>query len=115
MRDALRQDQTLYSRIYPYLIMNIQTLHSEGKAVSAKSLFKGGEGNLTTIQLLENSQLKEHITKVPALLVCVVGKVVFNNEQGIKETLLPGDYINIEPMVKHWLDATLDSQLLLFK
>ena len=95
--------------------MHIKALHSEGKPVSAKKLFKGGEGSLTGIQILENSQLKEHITKVPALLVCVEGKAIFMNEQGKKETLAPGDYIAIEPMVKHWVDAVEDSNLLLFK
>jgi len=59
--------------------------------------------------------LKEHITKTPALLVCVEGKVIFNNERGITETLLLGDYVNIEPMIKHWVDAISDSSLLLFK
>ncbi len=78
-------------------------------------LFKGEEGNLTAIQILENQQLKEHITKTPALLVCVKGKVVFNNDQGMKETLMAGDYVSIEPMVKHWVDAVIDSNLLLFK
>lgn len=95
--------------------MNLVTLHDAAKMVSAKSLFKGGEGNLTAIQILENAQLKEHLTKVPAVLVCVSGKVVFNDEQGKKETLMPGDYLHIEPMVRHWVDATQNSSLLLFK
>lgn len=49
------------------------------------------------------------------LNICIEGKVVFNNEQGMEVTLLPGDYANIEPMVKHWVDAVVDSYLLLFK
>jgi quercetin dioxygenase-like cupin family protein len=41
--------------------------------------------------------------------------VEFENESGLKETLHSGDYINIEPNVKHWLNGNLDSQLLLLK
>lgn len=95
--------------------MNIKALHNIEKPVSAIALFKEGEGNLSAIQILGKQRLKEHITKTPALLICVEGEVVFNNEQGKTETLLPGDYVNIEPMVKHWVTATLDSNLLLFK
>ena len=95
--------------------MNIKAIHDDEKSVSAKPLFKGEVGNLTGIQILSNQQLKEHITKTSAFLVCIEGEVVFKNEQGIEETLLPGDYVRIEPMVKHWVDAVVDSNLLLFK
>lgn len=94
--------------------MNLKTHHSAEKSVSAVPLFKG-EGIATALQILQNQQLKEHTTKIPALLVCVVGEVVFENENGIKETLQSGDYVNIEPHVKHWVVGKLDSQLLLLK
>ena len=38
-----------------------------------------------------------------------------SNEKGIKETLLSGDFVNIEPMVKHWVDGIIESQLILIK
>lgn len=95
--------------------MNLKALHNIEKQVSAKPLFKGEEGSLRALQILKKQRLKEHITPTPALLVCVIGEVVFNNEQGMEETLLPGDYVNIEPHVKHWIDASVDSHLLLFK
>ncbi len=95
--------------------MNIKDLHTQDKAVSAISLFKGENGNATAIFILKGEQLKEHITKIPALLVCLKGKVIFENEKGKKETLSPGDYIAIDPMVKHWVDALTDSHLILFK
>lgn len=94
--------------------MNLKSSHSTEKPVSAIPLFKG-EGNATALQILQNQQLKEHTTKVPALLICVAGEVIFENENGIKETLQSGDYINIEPFVKHWVIGILDSQLLLLK
>ena len=43
------------------------------------------------------------------------GQVIFENEKGIKETLLSGDFVNIEPMVKHWVVGTIESQLILIK
>ncbi len=95
--------------------MNIKDLHTKLKPVSAIPHFKAEEGNVTAIQILNNQLLKEHTTKIPALLVCVTGEVVFKNEKGTKEILLPGDYVNIEPMVKHSVKGIQDSQLLLIK
>ncbi|MBL7825899.1 MAG: hypothetical protein JNJ57_04655 [Saprospiraceae bacterium] len=95
--------------------MNINELHEPQKGVSAKPLFKASEGNITALQILENAQLTEHITKAPALLMCVSGEVVFENENGLKQLLLTGDYIQIEPFVKHWVKGVQPSQLLLFK
>ena len=95
--------------------MNIKDLHTKLKPVSAIPHFKAAEGNVTAIQILNNQLLKEHTTKIPALLVCVTGEVVFENESGIKEILLPGDYVNIEPMIQHSVKGIADSQLLLIK
>ena len=95
--------------------MNINELHTQEKQVSATFIFKSEVGNTTAIQILQGGKLKEHITKTPALLICVEGEVVFENENGIKETLFSGDYIHIEPMVKHWVEGTIESQLILIK
>ncbi len=95
--------------------MNLKDLHTQEKPVSANSFFKSELGHVNAIQILQGGQLKEHITKTTALLICVEGKVVFENEKGIKETLLAGDFVAIEPMVKHWIDGVSDSQLILIK
>ncbi|MCG3165394.1 MAG: hypothetical protein POELPBGB_01157 [Bacteroidia bacterium] len=95
--------------------MNIKELHTQEKPVSAISLFKSELGNATAIKILQGEKLKEHITRTPALLICMEGEVIFENEKGKKETLMPGDYINIEPMVKHWVEGTVESQLILIK
>jgi quercetin dioxygenase-like cupin family protein len=94
--------------------MNLKSNHSNDKPVSAVPLFKG-EGVATALQILQNQELKEHMTKVKALLICIVGEVVFENEKGIKETLQSGEFVNIEPLVKHWIIGNKDSQLLLLK
>ena len=95
--------------------MNIKELHTEQKAVSAVSLFKAENSMANAIQIKKNETLKEHITKIPALLLCVEGEVVFENEKGEKNTLNSGDYVNIEPNVKHWVFANETSQLVLIK
>lgn len=95
--------------------MNIIDLHTSDKPVSTSALFKDGLGTAVTLRILKGNRLKEHITKTPALLICIDGTAVFENEKGDKSTLVSGDYIYIEPMVKHWVDGVTDSQLLLFK
>lgn len=95
--------------------MNIISIHAEEKLVSAKNIFSTIEGNVTALQIKETGLLKEHITTVPALLVCISGNAVFENEKGIKEYLSSGDMVNIEPNVKHWVQGIENSQLLLIK
>lgn len=95
--------------------MNLKESHTQEKPVSATSLFKSELGNATAIQILQGGKLKEHITKTPALLICIEGEVIFENENGIKETLMSGDYVNIDPMLKHWVVGTIESHLILLK
>jgi quercetin dioxygenase-like cupin family protein len=95
--------------------MNIATLHTHEKTVSATPFFKGTEGTATAIQINRNQKLKEHLTKTPALLLCIEGRVGFEDENGRDEELFPGDYVLIEPMVKHWVNAIATSQLILIK
>jgi quercetin dioxygenase-like cupin family protein len=95
--------------------MNIKDLLAQEKAVAMEVLFRSEQAVATVIQILQGEQLKEHVSKIPALLICVFGKVVFENEKGVKEILESGDYVSIEPMIKHWVIAKSDSQLILFK
>lgn len=95
--------------------MNIEHQHDPAKEVSAIPIFKDGNGTTIAIQLQANATLKEHITKTPALLVCVSGDVIYEDESGVKLQLKSGDYIEIAPEVKHWLNAKITSQLLLCK
>ncbi len=94
---------------------SLKDLHTEDKAVQTKMMFATSEGKVVSLQIQKDKQLKEHITTVPALLVCVKGEVIYENEKGISVTLLSGDFVNIEPNVKHWVNAKIDSNLLLIK
>lgn len=95
--------------------MNLKELHTANKAVQTQLLFSTVEGKIITLQIAKNEQLKEHITKVPALLVCVIGNAVYNDETGKSIVLESGDYVNIEPNVKHWIEAQSDSNFILIK
>lgn len=95
--------------------MNLIELHQNEKEVSAQNLFKGEMGTATAIQLQRNATLKKHITKTPALLLCIDGSITYEDEKEQKISLKSGDYVMITPNVKHWLYASLKSQLILFK
>lgn len=95
--------------------MNIKNLHTENKPVQTAVLFSATEGKVISLQIAAGEQLKEHITKVPVLLVCVSGNAVYTDE---KQTVIPlksGDYVNIEANVQHKLDAIELSNFLLIK
>lgn len=94
--------------------MNLIHKHSD-KAVSTYPLFKGVEGNATALQIKSGEQLKEHITKTEAILMCISGSARFENEKGEVHDLTTGDYVLIEPMVKHWVDGIESVQLVLLK
>lgn len=95
--------------------MNLKSLHTEQKAVQTHLLFQPTDAKVIALQIAKNEQLKEHITKVPALLVCVSGKATYNDEKGTSVTLQSGDYYNIPENVKHWVDAQEESNFLLIK
>lgn len=96
--------------------MNIKDQHNNDKPVSALSVFKGSEGgNTVAMQILKGQQLKEHVSQLPAFLLCVSGEALYEDEKGFKATLQSGDYVTIAPQVKHWVDGVVDSQLVLIK
>lgn len=95
--------------------MNIKEFHDTKNDVSAFTMFKSTEGKTIAIEILEGKQFKEHMTQIPALLVCVNGKVVFEDEKGFSKELKSGDFVKITPFVKHWVNGIETSQLLLMK
>ena len=78
-------------------------------------MFATTEGKVISLQIAKGEQLKEHITKVQALLVCVSGNAVFSNENGLEISLKSGDFVKIEENVKHKVDAIDESNFLLIK
>lgn len=95
--------------------MNISELHSQEKVVSTMIPFVGQEHKIISLQILKGNQLKEHITKIPAFLICVNGSAVYEDENKTKIELTSGVFVNIEPHIIHKVTALEDAQLLLFK
>lgn len=95
--------------------MNLKNLHTETKAVQTKLLFSAPEAKVISLQIAAGEQLKEHLSKVPALLVCVSGNAIYKDEKESVFNLKSGDYVNIEPDVKHRIDAVEESNFLLIK
>ena len=95
--------------------MNLTSFHNSEKPLSAKQLFSCTEGKVVAINLKKDGELKEHTTKVPALLLCVKGTVIYEDEKAVKVTLNPGDFVEIETDVKHWLVAKENSEAILMK
>ncbi|WKK79651.1 cupin domain-containing protein [Marivirga arenosa] len=94
----------------------IKELHEKNKGVSAKPIFKSSlGGNTTSIQLLNNEKLKEHSSKTDALLICIEGKVLYQDEDNNKYELKSGNYVEIKSNVKHELESILESHLILIK
>ncbi|MFZ1790161.1 MAG: hypothetical protein WAT92_17710 [Saprospiraceae bacterium] len=85
------------------------------KTLQTKKIFSTTEGSVISIKMLAGAEMKEHLTKTPAILFGIIGEVIFENEKGIKETIGPGDYVEIEANVKHWLVAITDCNLILIK
>ncbi len=95
--------------------MNIRNLHTNPKSVSLVGLFKNDETTANAVQILRGESLQKHFSHVPALLLCVEGEVFFEDENGTAVSLKPGDYVDIVPMVKHWVKGIETSQLILIK
>lgn len=95
--------------------MNLKELHKDSIGVQTNMMFPATDGKVISLQILKDNQLKEHITKVPALLICVSGNAIYEDEKGNKATLLSGDFVKIEPNVKHWVNGIENSNLLLIK
>lgn len=94
--------------------MNLKKLHTENKAVQTSVLFEPTE-KVISMQIAKGETLKEHISKIPVLLVCVSGRAIFSDENEQKINLNSGNYVKIEPNVKHKIDAIEESNFLLIK
>jgi quercetin dioxygenase-like cupin family protein len=106
---------TAFSQSQKKINMNLKNLHKDSLGVQTNMMFPATQGNVISLQILKDNQLKEHITTVPALLICVLGNAIYEDEKGNRITLAPGDFVKIEPNVKHWVNGIENSNLLLIK
>jgi len=95
--------------------MILKNLHTENKPVQTQVLFEPKEAKVISLQIAKGEVLKEHISKIPALLVCISGNAVFSDEKGTVINLQSGVYVMIEENVKHAVNAIEESNFLLMK
>jgi quercetin dioxygenase-like cupin family protein len=95
--------------------MNLKNLHTENKAIQTKVLFEPTESKVISLQIAKGETLKEHVSKIPALLVCISGNAVFTDEKGTIINLKSGVYVMIEENIKHAIKAIEESNFILVK
>ena len=95
--------------------MILKNLHTENKPVQTQLLFEPKDAKVISLQIAKGETLKEHVSKIPALLVCISGNAVFTNEKGTVVNLNSGTYVMIEENVKHAVKAFDESNFLLIK
>jgi quercetin dioxygenase-like cupin family protein len=95
--------------------MNIKDLHIADKPVSTMALFHTDSTSVYAIRLLKDALLKAHTSPVRAILVCLSGSASYEDENEQLIDMKTGDYTIIEPLVKHWINAIEETQLLLIK
>ena len=62
--------------------MNFRDIHTNEKDLETKILFTPNDGKAIAIRLANQAILKEHITTVPAFLICISGETIYEDEQG---------------------------------
>lgn len=95
--------------------MILKNLHTENKPVQTQLLFEPSEFKVVSMQIAKGETLKEHVSKVPALLVCVSGNAVYTDEKEIVINLSSGVYVMIQENIKHAVKAIEESNFLLVK
>ena len=105
---------TIQQSANTYPKMNLKSLHTEDKAVQTKLLLQAKEGKVMSLQIAKGKELKEHVSNVQAILICVSGKDIYKEPSG-ETNLDAGDYVMIEKDVKHEVLALTNSNFILVK
>jgi len=95
--------------------MNIRDKHMIDLPISEVSLFEGQVGITSSFHIIEEGQLNNQMLQVPVLLICIEGKLIFQEKKGERKTLISGDFLNIKPMIEYNFRGLTDSQILLIK
>jgi len=94
--------------------MNLKKLHKTDKDVQTELLRTVEEGKVISLQIKKGKVLIEHISKVPAILICISGKAIYK-EKSREIKLKKGKYVLIEPDIKHEVTASKKSNFILIK
>jgi quercetin dioxygenase-like cupin family protein len=95
--------------------MNLKNPHIENKPVQTNVLFSGTEYKVIVLQIASGEYLKKHLSKVPTLLVCVSGNVIYNEDNKTTVELKTSGFVHIEANVQYSIDTITESNFLLIK
>lgn len=94
---------------------NISSLLGNDKPVQTSLLFNNVDQKVIVLKIQEDQILKEHISKVPALLICISGEGVYTEGKEKRVLMKKGDYLEIPKDVIHAVSAKVTSEFLLIK
>lgn len=94
---------------------SISNVFKDEKAVQTKVLFNNVDQKVIVLKIQENEVLKEHVSKVAALLVCINGEAIYKEKDGRTISMKNGDFVEIPKEVLHEVVATKESEFLLIK
>lgn len=95
--------------------MKLKKLHKEKKDIQTQVILKTtNPASVISLQIKKGKTLTKHVSQVPAILICVSGKAVYN-EANRKVKLRKGKFVKIEPQVEHEVTAIKKSNFILIK
>lgn len=109
-----QNDPATQKSINNYPKKSLKEIHTEVKDVQTALLLKAKEGKVMSLQIAAGKQLKEHVSKVPAILICISGKGIYKDPSG-QVDMVNGDYVFIKSDIKHEVEALTDSNFILVK
>lgn len=95
--------------------MNLIDKHNDNMPVSEILLFESQVGITSAFLITEGILLKNQMHRVPALLICIEGNILFQDEKGENKILVSGDLMHIKPLIKYSLRGLKKSQILVIK
>lgn len=84
------------------------------KGIQSKVVAKTDAYKVYKITFGRGAIIKEHTTPIPAFLLVKKGQITFNYRDEQK-SLIAHEFLVIEANKVHWLEAKMDSELLLVK
>lgn len=96
-------------------VNNLKELHTEQKAVQTKVIFTAEDGKVVSLKIAKGEELKDHVSNLSALFLCVTGDATYKDENGKSIRLKAGDYMFIEKDVMHRVTAKKDSNFILIR
>tara|TARA_A100000171_G_scaffold42202_1_gene43404 strand:+ start:12676 stop:13059 length:384 start_codon:yes stop_codon:yes gene_type:complete len=96
-------------------VMNLKELHTEMKPVQTKVIFTAEDGKVVSLKIAKGEELKDHVSNLSALFLCVTGDATYEDVNGKSIRLKAGDYMFIEKDVMHKVTAKKNSNFILIR